>query len=298
MDRLPALLYRGYLHCLRALAPRATEHRHGPESAEAAQAATFEELDTLATRRGDAYRGLGVAVGLLGSTVIFLALAPLAFELSGAGVAAVKSAKVALMMLLAALVFAAQALRLKDRWIALRRAAETKRYEALAGLIDQARGNSEAAWAAVQQEVGELLGGARCQVRYHRARQHDCERIERATVSVTYAGFALSFAAALVAVLPVPWAKAPWLLLLTVLVPALVGALHGVNAFLRLPQLLTQHAETAAALERLQVELSASPVTAQERTRWLRAASDLARELRREHKAWVGVAVHQDVQPV
>src|SRR3546814_11984313 len=60
--------------------------------------ATFAEIDRSATRAGEVYRGVGVAVGVLGVAILFCALSPLMFVLSHHAAGVIAVIKVALMV--------------------------------------------------------------------------------------------------------------------------------------------------------------------------------------------------------
>jgi hypothetical protein len=296
LQPLFVLIYRGYLRGLQ-VAGRTPYHEPAAQPSEAAMARwedrEFAEVDAEATRMGEAYRGLGIAIGALGAVIIFLALLPSGWNLDPAAEKLVKGCKVFLMVMLVGLVVRARARKHKAAWMDTRLVAEFKRYEPLANLIRAAPDGTAQSYSALRSAVGELLGGGNCQIRYHRSKQHAYLAIEGVAVWTTYAGFAVAFVGAVVGL----FVKASSLVLVTVFIPAAIGTAHAINNFLRLPQLVSQHGEMVQLLERIKADLPDNPQELGAQEQWLRLAQELLELVRRGDTAWTSVASHQDVLP-
>lgn len=316
LTAITASFYRGFL---RLLGRWGRDHVHHdplrPDAAFKARfgaAPTFEEVDRHATRLGEVYRGIGVICGLCGVLVVFLALAPYIFgRPSDLGLTLLKAAETVLMLVIVVLVIVPRRLGMKQEWIIARMYAEELRYQRLARAV-QAPYSTDDEAAAVRREVAQLLSDQPgSQVVYHRAKIDHYEAIEAAVKKVTYVCFGLSLLGAFVAVAfsSVELVKyrganrqvslGPSLLLfLLVFIPAFVSILHGVVAFLRLPQLIGQHELATQELMTLRLRLADLTHRQAGLPEWKALGSDLLTVLTRGDTAWTGIARHQDVHPV
>lgn len=256
----------------------------------------LNELDKLATRLGAAYRGIGVLIGILGAGIILCALLPIGLSLSNFAAHAVAVSKVVLMAFLMVILLWARKSGLKEQWVALRRAAEYKRYAFLREAIQNSKDvTDELAIQALRAETDRVVGGGPdCQIAYNEKKHRDYEGIEAFGTRVTYLAFAASFlAAATHLVLHVSW-----LIFLTAYLPAAVGAMHAVNSFLRLPQLVGQHGEMAHELrdirQRMLMTTTESP---ESRIEFLKLSMQLLYLLENADENWLGIASHQNLHP-
>lgn len=274
-----AAAYRGYLRCFSTFGRLCSGPYHGvcellsvlrnligTATVDAMADATFLQVDRQATRAGEVYRGVGVAIGVLGVSILFSALAPLMFMLSDGAAERIGVAKVVLMLALLALLLYGIHSQLRSRWIALRRQAERLRYrglrrniEALESLEESAQG-LESAEAhrlamrlALQAELEQVLLGDSSQIAYnaHKARQY--LHIEEFADTLGWIGFTMALAAA---VLHLFWHR-PILIFFTAFVPTLVGGIHGINQFLRIRELAEHHGKMAERLIAVAAELAA-----------------------------------------
>lgn len=262
------------------------------------------EVDDAATAAGEIYRGIGVTVGLLGALVIFLALAPFAFEFAKEGSLklVLSGAKLAIMLLVAGLVLLAKYRKLKDRWIETRLLAEELRYAELqSSLADTAATPADpAAIRRLRHEVLDVLEGpVRGQIPYNQGKVRRYHRMETSLKRLTHWGFGISMFGAALSLLAYCWhVNWPWLLLLTAVLPAAVAAMHGIAGFLRLSELVTQHQAMLTVLLYLrQAVPDSDALTSQELKVLRRIAVDLLHRLRQGDTAWTGIATHSEVTP-
>ncbi|PIX61060.1 MAG: hypothetical protein COZ47_03960 [Lysobacterales bacterium CG_4_10_14_3_um_filter_64_11] len=275
-----AATYRGYLACFAAFGHLFSGPYHGTcdvlarlrallgRAAVAAPAGvTFSDIDSAATRAGEVYRGVGVAVGVSGIAILFCALAPLMFALSHHAAQIIGVIKVALMLLALALLLYGIHSQLRSRWITLRRQAERLRYrrlrhsiEALA-LLDQAAPEGDGAAAdlprlearrTLQTELDGVLHGGSSQIAYNTHKAAQYLHIEEFADSLGWMGFSLALAAA---VAHLVWHH-PILIFFTAFVPTLVGGIHGINQFLRIRELAEHHGKMADRLRMVADELA------------------------------------------
>ena len=252
-------------------------------------------IDERATRIGSAYRGIGILIGVLGAAIILCALLPVGLALSSISVTIVGITKVILMVVLLAILFATRKLELKERWVDLRHAAECKRYERLRNLIQAAEAdhlvsNIESLRAEVNRHIG---GSTDCQILYNNRKRTEYEGIEAFSTRLTYAAFTASFIGAAAHLV----LHASWLIFLTAYVPALVGAMHAVNSFLRLPQLIEQHGEMVLLLSGLFDQFAADASLAGSPERFLSLSRQLLNRLENADARWLGIASHQNLHP-
>lgn len=256
--------YSRYLKVFAALDRPFGEARQpvGEAGAQPSQALGFEAADALASRLGNRYRGIGVCVGLLSILIILCAVAPPALELAGWLEVALGVVKILGMGVMLVLVLYAARTGLRRRWIAARRQAEALRYQALADGIQRLKsrfaepasqaellGEAEDLKAQVRLHMG--TGTGHCQIDYNRRKARQYAAVERMGNRLGWVGFVLALGAAVAHLF---W-HASWMLLLTVFVPALIGAIHGVNGFLKLEDLAEDHHAMAARLTQLAGEL-------------------------------------------
>ncbi len=291
-------LYNIYYRFLKMGGVSQTPHAHVDELPLEERLLSLDqtELDLRATRVGAAYRGIGVLVGLLGALIILCALLPLGLNLSEPTVLTVGILELVLMTSLVILLLLTRKLGLKDRWVQLRRAAEYKRYETLRSAIHRyANDQGEDDFALMKAEVSNLLGGSdQCQIRYNAKKKSDYEGIETFAVRLTYLAFMAAFMAAAAHFV----LHAKWLIFFTAYAPALIGAMHAVNNFLRLPQLVDQHGEMMQLLQGLQQRLPVDTLSVKARDDYLALSRQLLALLERADDSWKGIAAHQDLHPV
>lgn len=225
-----------------------------------------DSQDKEATLLGDAYRGSGVLVGILGALIIFCAVAPVGFGLLGRPAAIYFGiAEVGLMVWVwITIKHVRDRAKLKENWIAARKAAEEIRYRPLMDSID---GDFAMICKAVESK---LNGSADCQIKYNHEKRSHYHTIEHRAASVTTIGFGISLLAAIAHLI----FHADALIFLTAALPAAVAALHGVNGFLHLEELSQDHERMAKALEACRDEFARARAAND-----LEAARALARKL-------------------
>ena len=255
-----------------------------------------EIIDFRATRVGAAYRGIGILVGILGAAIILCALLPVGLSLSSASGIIVGASKVVLMVALVVILFIIRKLKMKERWVELRRAAEHNRYTQLRMLIAAAElALSDKSIEALKVEVARHIGGGGdCQISYNEKKRIDYEGIEAFSTRLTYAAFSLSFAGAAAHLV----FHASWLIFLTAYVPALVGAMHAVNSFLRLPQLIEQHGEMVLLLGSLREQFPLDTSSTDSRDKFVSLSRQVLERLENADDSWLGIASHQNLHPV
>lgn len=220
-------------------------------------------------------------VGSLGALIIFCAIAPVALGMSDRHALAFGIAEVVLMGLV---IFILMDVRgLKPRWIETRSQAEVERYRPLTQTVE--------GFEQLQDITAPLLGGADCQILYNQLKHDQYHHMEETTHRLSALGFGISLAAALSHLV----IHASWMLLLTAFLPAAVGALHGVNAFLQLGQLSSEHAKMADQLGEMRRSLDRS------RTRGdFQAARELVASIHEllttHHTRWQDVAERIEVR--
>lgn len=277
-----AVAYRGYLRCFSSLGHLCSGPYHGacdvlamlralagPAPAAPLPKVSFSELDEDATRAGEVYRGVGVAVGVIGIAILFCALAPLMFVLSHHAAQIIGVLKVALMLAALALLLFGIHSQLRARWIALRREAERLRYRGVRATIEalavlglpalaaepaDATASRDAARQALCAELDRVLHGETSQIAYNTRKACQYLHIEEFADTLGWMGFSLAL---LAAVLHLFWHH-PFLIFFTAFVPTLVGGIHGINQFLRIRELAEHHGKMAGRLNTIANEL-ASP---------------------------------------
>jgi len=293
-------IYKAYFKFLKT---QSLKHKdHSKKILDTQESGTYADLfgqskiDALATRIGATYRGIGILVGALSAAIILCALLPVGIELTHDVLLAVGVTKVTLMFALLIILFFTRRLNIKERWVNLRRAAEYKRYDRLRALIALAdTSQTEDAINSLREEVMiHIGGGPECQIVYNQKKWSEYEGIEAFSVRLTYLAFSVSLAgAALHLVL-----HASWLIFLTAYLPALIGAMHAVNSFLRLPQLIDQHGEMILVLSGLRNQLPADTSTLESRTKFLKLSQKLIERLQNVDDRWLSIASQQNLHPV
>lgn len=300
IEKLLASLYNAYYRIL-IIRGNSSDHNHGVSSVPTSDQQLFisaielNDLDRLATRLGAAYRGIGVLIGILGAGIILCALLPIGLSLSNIAAHVVAVSKVGLMAALMLILLWARRSGLKEQWVALRRSAEYKRYESLREAIRNAKDvTNQSAIKALRVETDRIVGGGPdCQIAYNEKKHRDYEGIEAFGTRVTYLAFATSFLAAATHLI----LHVSWLIFLIAYLPAAVGAMHAVNSFLRLPQLVGQHGEMAHELRDIRQRMSMTTESLESRTEFLKLSMQLLFLLENSDENWLGIAAHQNLHP-
>lgn len=253
---------------------------------------SLKELDRQATVLGNAYRGLGVLVGILGVLIISCALAPIGFELKQGPSHLVHWTEIGLMAITVAIFAYAKLSRMHERWVLVRSQAESRRYEELYEVIQSKDVNK------IYQSLQKMLIGKDGQIEYNRRKQHQYESIEQTTSMLTW----LTFLAALLAAFVHLFFDFPWLILLTANLPAVGGAVHGINGFLEISELESTHQEMFHSLSSSHdalAELIGSNSTLKSGTekKVIALASNIYGVLTTQDK-WIKTAKKQQLKPV
>lgn len=198
--------------------------------------------DIMATLLGDAYRGSGVLINLMGVGAIFCAIVPLAISELASSILFFGIAEVVLMGLI--LLVLRDVRKLKQRWLDSRRLAEVERYSQIQ---DSTSGSIDSMRLATYQ----LLGGQDCQIRYNFLKQQQYHLMEISSERVGLVGFGICLIAAATHLI----VHFEWLILFTAFLPAVVGALHGINAFLQLGALSDEHRKMGERLNEIRSAL-------------------------------------------
>lgn len=298
-----AVLYRLYIQAFSRFAKRRSPHTSEAHADryrhfEQQEVRAFADLDAEATELGNQYRGLGVSVGLLGALIIFLAVAPTGLRLGGPVMVVFGAAKLAAMVTMFLLIWHhAFRSKLRTRWIIARRRAELQRYQTLRASMDQLRKIPPAADAALnlRNELARILDD---QVKYNSGKAATYATIEWCSDRAGWAGF-------LIAVLAAFWLfladleivrDQPWLIFLTTALPALVGAIHGINGFLQVGTLADQHLAMSRHLGELSVRLRKTEGGGNEKLQ--EVAEEAYRHLTDRDTQWVDTARKLGLKPV
>lgn len=222
---------------------------------------TDSAIDDYATHVGDLYRSLGIMVGILGASIVFCAIAPIALSIkSDLGLLLFGIAKVSMMLLMAILVFAGRRNRLKEKWIGFRKEAERRRYSDLRKKIDklhcmQTEENAKCLFDELRYQLIDSKVG---QLHYNQYKASEYKSIELFSVRITWWGFTVALLAAF-------WLLAselhliphnPFLLFFTVFVPTVIGCVHSINGFLNIAGLAEEYEQMARFLESVIEELN------------------------------------------
>jgi hypothetical protein len=213
-----------------------------------AQAALgMTEVDRLATRAGNHYRGLGIAIGLMGIAIVFLAIAPVGLELDEHTGHTLGYLKVFLMALMLVVVFWGRRSRASREWIRLRALAESLRYQPLGIAIERVRNSgTPSECAELRTQLLEILQGPHGQIAYNVNKAHQYHAIERISDALLWVSVFLALAGAIGHL----WAGWAWWIFLTAFLPAAIGGVHGINGFLGIGGLLEEHESTAVRLQK------------------------------------------------
>jgi len=252
---LYSIFYIGYMRFM----PWLGGYR-APVASAQSEATACQTADRAATDYGSEYRGVGVLTGGLGVAIVFAAIAPVAFAvedilmLRGFGVL-----KVSMMCLMLFLVFmVGQKSGLKEKWIRTRQQSEQDRYKTLAALIrDLEVDMSEQHAAPVLTELSRILLGESGQIHYNHNRAHQYEAIENAAEIISWGGFFIALICAfLILLAEFDWLHHhPALILGTAFLPTLVGGVHGINGFLSVGNLATDHKAMANHLNETSIAI-------------------------------------------
>lgn len=243
----------------------------------------LDDLDQQATVLGDTYRGIGVLAGLLTVGIVFFSTLPSALHMPQSLHKASEILQVACMAAIVFLLFYSRRSGMKERWIALRVAAEPMRYTALSLALAQAKvSHSGIDASTLRNACLAVIEGENGQLVYHMKRARQFDAILRGSRLFTLLSIALSLVAAAIQLfLPLQW-----LLFLIAFLPGMAGALQGVNGFLRLGGLLNEHQIMAQRLSSLRDRL----MDAGDATAALSVAEKIYDTLIGESKVWGDIA--------
>lgn len=205
--------------------------------------------DALATQLGNRYRGMGVAVGCCGALSVLCALLPVGLTLNNTTQELAVIFELVFILVMVLIVSQGIRSQTHSRWLHHRRTAEKQRYAALKSEIEQPSNEDK-----LKQLLQEILEE---QIRYNDQKAKQYESIERFSDVFSWSGIVLATVAGVAHLLG---AHASSLIFLSVFMPALVGAIHGINGFLRLQDLAEDHAKMAARLKKLKADLEEGEV--------------------------------------
>lgn len=208
-----------------------------------------KNADQLATEYGNLYRGLGVLMAFMGILVVLLAVLPTALVIKSHLALQIIGVLKVFLMGASAIIFFCEVKRwkFKERWVAYRKKAEAGRYALAWQLIH------DHDLPPLRDEIARILDE---QVEYNHRKSQQYEHIEHATSAMSGVGFAVAFGAASWLALS-EFHLAPHnsaLILGTAFVPALIGGLHGLNAFLNVGNLAEEHKELSQELGKKRTE--------------------------------------------
>lgn len=251
--RLLSALYGIYIQGMHALGKRLVRKARHVERDLGDDAPDDDERARLF---GNAYRGVGVLLGIIGIGLVLLSVASEFLPQVGEVDRGARLMLPALLLLLAGLLALA---RIKEEWIRTRARAERQRFRQLETLAAPTGGDI----GALDAEVGFVLGVADAaagatdaiadsgdQIAYNRERQQAFESILRGAKLFNRGMLAVSLLAAVASLV----LSSGWLATLALAAPGLAGAVEGINGFLRLQDRAAEHAELAATLEALRGE--------------------------------------------
>lgn len=225
-------------------------NNHSGENNQVPDQRPFSEIDQEATDLGDHYRGIGVIVGLLGVLIIFCAVAPIGFESGHTSTLVFTICKILMMVLMAVLVWWTIHSKLRNKWIEARLKAENLRYKNLRELNQKLeKSPTDITTKQVLDELDKIFSD---QIGYNKSKATNYHSIEMISDYIGWIGFFIAFVGACLHLVM----HESWLIFPTAFVPALVGTIHGVNAFLRLSDLAEDHESMGKRLEETQSELN------------------------------------------
>jgi hypothetical protein len=208
-------------------------------------------MDASATSKVQAYRGVGVVVGLLGILIVAAAVAPTALEVENhQALIAIGGLKVGMMLSMLYLVYkTGYKSDLKSQWIAHRKLAETHRYARLHDFRKALTDQPSAAMAPpVYWELRYILDDkVSGQIAYNSGKAKKYQAIEHASELLSWIGFGVALlCACLLFLSEIGWMHHYAALIFgTAAVPAFVGGIHGINGFLNIGGLAEEHAKMA-----------------------------------------------------
>lgn len=252
-DRALALLlpfrtcYRLYMAVMGNMrfAPITVRERKGPRDD------ALEPADARATCLGEIYRGAGVFIGFLGVTALVLMIAPGALRLDPQWTLACGIARVLAIACAPAIAWSVISRAWKDNWVAARAHAERLRYRQLQEAAEAYQRDPDASPLPLVRQLLGLLSGPHGQVAYNRRKRREYTAVLRRTRMATVVAFVTSLAGAAAQLV---WDE-PTLLVLTALIPAFVGGLHGVNAFLHIGKHAEDHGRLASQLDAIREQV-------------------------------------------
>lgn len=253
-------IYSGYLSFMARLGRMTRRAEHALEAHTARADATADgklptDTDAEATRVGNQYRALGTFVGFLGIAIVFLAIAPSGWELGHETEHVLGLIKVALMVLMLLIVLFGGSSQIKRNWMALRSEAEAFRYMHLYAAFKELQHSADpAVHARLREGLIAVLEGKNGQVAYDFKKARQYGDIESFSDVLLWTSVWLALGGAVLHLF-VPY---NWLIFFTAFGPALVGGVHGINAFLCVGDLAKKHATAATELQRCLRGLQAS----------------------------------------
>ncbi len=260
-------LFRLYLKTMSSTPhqPRRLVHSDSNSSIEPENNIEFQAADALASSHGDAYRGAGVLIGLLGILVVFIAVTPAGLSIENESTLVMLGvAKVVLMVAILVNVYLyGNRSKHHSEWITYRRKAESLRYAGLKELKEKLNSNLESGDAAAVSEhlfaeLRRTLEGENGQIAYNQRKSRQYKSIEHFSSRLSWYGFLFVLICAVWLLLS-ELHLAPHTSLLiygTAAVPAFVGGIHGINGLLKVESLLEEHQNMALVLQGLCGELN------------------------------------------
>lgn len=215
---------------------------------------SFEEADAKATLLGNYFRSLGIAIGLLGITMVLLSIVPIGLGLDATTERIFSYLRVAMMLLVLLIVMKGQRSDLKHDWIRYRRIAELYRYQGLRDAIDLYKVDtfSQEKRDHLFDILSHILDGEYGQVAYNASKANKFNLILRLSTFLVWLSFILGFVG-LVGNIFSPWGF--WIFL-TAFAPAAIGGIHGINGFLGVGGMAEQHRTMELQLIHFQVALN------------------------------------------
>ncbi len=243
-------IYKGYLKSMALLGRRtkwlsSREIEGDSASDSGASEIADTDFDGKATFAGNQYRALGTLVGFFGIAIVLLAIAPIGMQVQHQTEHVLGWIKVGLMVLMLVLVLYGGNRKLKSNWIEWRVKAEDLRYRHLFDSVaEMSRVPNVALRDKLLSDLIKVLDGADGQIAYDEGKAAQYQSIESFADVLLWISVGLAFFAAVVH-LYFPY---PWLIFFTAFGPALVGGIHGINAFLCVGELAKKHETAGIAL--------------------------------------------------
>ncbi|MAI30045.1 MAG: hypothetical protein CMM07_00045 [Rhodopirellula sp.] len=296
MTKFFAAVYKSYIQKMSSFNARyktgGGEESNSDEAA-SVEPKTFDDLDAEATVLGNAYRGIGVLIATLSGLIIFSAIAPTAFEFHGVLYWIFGITEVVAMVLVITLVFYATKTELRSKWRNTRGEAEKLRYKKFSELLSRAEAApTHENVTAVRDETLSHLSGEDCQITYNQNKAHTYHSIETISDRLGWFGFGLALVGA-IGHLVSHWNS---LLILTVFVPAMIGAIHGLNGFLKLSDLCDDHKKVAEQLKEHKKVLEQSLKNGNDPSKLLAASRKVYTTLLARDEQWKEMVNRQNIQ--